>query len=376
VERENLLAGAGPAAARLPADPEAAAALDAAGGDDARLKDVAARFPASSAAWAALAERAYGQGDPVTAYAFARTGYHRGLDQLRRAGWRGNGPVPWEHEPNRGFLRSLHMLGEAARAIGELDEAARCAQFLYDSSPTATAELSTGKLGPVMEYLLTMTTQVPPGTPEAEVDDVRAREAANTSRLIGEGHVRRLWRPPLRSGEWRTFGLFAAAGDAELERVLASMPLRIWRSDDVTPLSHHPNDPDPPALAIPNAPEYFTRFTLTIPDGTPDEAVDARTAAEAIRAHELADEGHLIRLWTLPPGPGRPNALGLWRARDPVEMQRILDSLPLGDWLGTEVTPLSPHPSDPGPGGTYPPKRLPAGPPGRLTAQEPLPRLR
>jgi len=88
-----------------------------------------------------LAQRALAGGDPVAAYAYARTGYHRGLDQLRRAGWKGYGPIPWEHEPNRGFLRALHMLGSAAAAIGEDDEAARCRDFLQQSSPAAAAEL-------------------------------------------------------------------------------------------------------------------------------------------------------------------------------------------------------------------------------------------
>jgi hypothetical protein len=73
----------------------------------------------------------------VTAYAFARTGYHRGLDQLRQNGWHGAGPVPWSHRPNQGFLRSLHQLAVAATAIGETDEAARCAQFLRDCDPAA-----------------------------------------------------------------------------------------------------------------------------------------------------------------------------------------------------------------------------------------------
>jgi Protein of unknown function (DUF3151) len=135
MERESLLAG--PPATHLPDEPEAAAALRA-GRPPA---EVAARFPAYSAAWAALAERALAGGDAVAAYAYARTGYHRGLDQLRRAGWRGNGPIPWEHEPNRGFLRSLYLLGRAAGAIDERDEARRCEQFLRDSSATAAAEL-------------------------------------------------------------------------------------------------------------------------------------------------------------------------------------------------------------------------------------------
>ncbi|AYY11400.1 DUF3151 domain-containing protein [Actinobacteria bacterium YIM 96077] len=133
---DNLFAG--PSETLLPDDPAPREAL--AGGVDPAT--VAASHPASSLAWAALADRAFEAGDAVTSYAYARTGYHRGLDQLRGAGWKGHGPVPWEHEPNRGFLRSLHALGRAAEAIGETDEAERCAQFLHDSSPTAVTALS------------------------------------------------------------------------------------------------------------------------------------------------------------------------------------------------------------------------------------------
>ena len=132
---ENLL-GAPPPTYLLD-DPEASAALRA-GADPA---SVAARHPACCAAWATLAERAIEAGDPVAGYAYARTGYHRGLDQLRRSGWKGYGPIPWEHEPNRGFLRSLHMLGVAAAAIGEDDEAQRCRAFLRDSSADAAEAL-------------------------------------------------------------------------------------------------------------------------------------------------------------------------------------------------------------------------------------------
>ena len=135
MEYENLMAG--PAATYLPENAEADAML--ANGTDPT--EVAARFPAYPAAWAALAQRAFENGETVQAYAYARTGYHRGLDQLRRAGWRGQGPIPWEHEPNRGFLRSLHLLGRAAAAIGENDEAGRCREFLRDSSAEAAAQL-------------------------------------------------------------------------------------------------------------------------------------------------------------------------------------------------------------------------------------------
>ncbi|HYN96644.1 MAG TPA: DUF3151 domain-containing protein [Pilimelia sp.] len=128
-----------PPATMLPVDEPAAAALAQAttSDSDEAYAGVAARFPAYSAAWAALGARALAAGQPVPAYAYARTGYHRGLDQLRRSGWKGHGPVPWRHEPNRGFLRSLHVLSRAADQIGEADEAARCAQFLRDCDPEA-----------------------------------------------------------------------------------------------------------------------------------------------------------------------------------------------------------------------------------------------
>ncbi|MCE0767277.1 MULTISPECIES: DUF3151 domain-containing protein [Pseudonocardia] len=129
----NLL---GPEPTRLPVDP-AAAAL-AAGEDPA---DVAAANPASSIAWAVLAENALAEKHTVAAYAYARTGYHRGLDQLRRNGWKGFGPIPWSHEPNQGFLRALGALMRSAEAIGETDEVERIRGFLADSDPAAAAAL-------------------------------------------------------------------------------------------------------------------------------------------------------------------------------------------------------------------------------------------
>ena len=99
--------------------------------------EVAAKFPLCLAAWAELGDRAMQSGDPVQAYAFYRVGYHRGLDRIRQSGWRGAGRVPWEHVPNRGFLRSLRGLGAAAGAIGETDEATRCNEFLQQLAPDA-----------------------------------------------------------------------------------------------------------------------------------------------------------------------------------------------------------------------------------------------
>ncbi len=129
---------AGPPPTLLPAEPGAEALRD----DFADPIEVAASHPASSAAWAELADRAWEGGRVIESYAYARTGYHRGLDALRRAGWKGHGPVPWSHEPNRGWLRALNALGRAADAIGETDEADRCSSFLRESSPEAASALT------------------------------------------------------------------------------------------------------------------------------------------------------------------------------------------------------------------------------------------
>ncbi len=135
MSHENLLDG--PAPTRLPADgPDADARAALSAGRSPR--EAAPVAPASSLVWALLAERALADdGDPVAAYAYARTGYHRGLDALRRAGWRGRGPIPADHTPNEGFLRALLALAEAADAIGETEEAQRCEQFLADSGTSA-----------------------------------------------------------------------------------------------------------------------------------------------------------------------------------------------------------------------------------------------
>ncbi|MBO3744775.1 muconolactone Delta-isomerase family protein [Streptosporangiaceae bacterium NEAU-GS5] len=195
-----------------------------------------------------------------------------------------------------------------------------------------------------MEYLVTMTTHVPEGTSQEAVDDVRAREAAHSRELAAEGVLRRLWRPPLAPGEWRTLGLFAAGDPGELEKVLASMPLRVWRTDEVTPLSPHPNDPPAVGVAAAGDPEFFTTFTLVVPDGTPADDVERGRRGEQVRTRELGEQGRLRRLWRL---PGQGRALGLWRARDTAEMGEMLASLPLSPWLEVEVTPLTEHPSDP-----------------------------
>ena len=127
---QNLLAssGAGPAPTELPNDP-AAAELAAEGGSE-RFIEIVSKHPESSLCWALLAEGSLSIGTPegdVAAYAYARTGYHRGL--------------PWEHQPNRGFLRALAALTQAAERIGDTVEFERCAQFLRDSSESGYREL-------------------------------------------------------------------------------------------------------------------------------------------------------------------------------------------------------------------------------------------
>lgn len=128
----------GPPETVLPPEPDdVRAALDGAlAREPAHRRDaiaaVVARHPTFLDGWARLGEHAR---DDVEAYACFRVGYHRGLDRLRQAGWRGNGYVRWVHETNRGFLRALDGLRRAAAVIGEHEEERRCAQFLRQLDP-------------------------------------------------------------------------------------------------------------------------------------------------------------------------------------------------------------------------------------------------
>lgn len=128
--RKNLL---GPEPTYLPEESDVVERLEA--GDEAL--DLAAKHPTSSQVWAILADEAFDEGRTIESYAYARVGYHRGLDALRRSGWRGAGPIPWEHVPNQGFLRALYALGRAAAAIGESEEVDRITKFLNESDPQA-----------------------------------------------------------------------------------------------------------------------------------------------------------------------------------------------------------------------------------------------
>lgn len=126
---ENLFGG--PPPTLLPQD-AAFDALEAGADADAVVR----QHPTSSLAWAVLSDQAWVDGRVVESYAFARVGYHRALDALRRNGWKGHGPVPWSHVPNQGFLRCLRSLGRAAAAIGENDEVDRISVFIDDCDPS------------------------------------------------------------------------------------------------------------------------------------------------------------------------------------------------------------------------------------------------
>lgn len=196
-----------------------------------------------------------------------------------------------------------------------------------------------------MEYLVTMTTRVPGGTPADEVDHVRGREAARTRQLAARGRVLRLWRPPPEPGEWRSIGLFAADDSDGLERTLASMPLRVWRTDEVTTLGPHPDDPRRGRIPLSqNTQEFLVTLVVEVPYGASGETLEEMTTRDDDRACDPAAEGHLIRLWRLP-GEGRN--LGLWHAAGAGQMRDVLRSLPLADWLTVETVPLTRHPGDP-----------------------------
>ena len=109
-------------------------------------REVVASDPLCLEAWADLADGSYADGDDVASYAFARVGYHRGLDLLRASGWRPDLEVHFADESNRGYLRSLYALMRAAAAIGEGVEARRCREFLLQLDPADA--LNVGAIAP------------------------------------------------------------------------------------------------------------------------------------------------------------------------------------------------------------------------------------
>ena len=93
--------------------------------------------------------------------------------------------------------------------------------------------------------------------------------------------------------------------------------------------------------------EFLVEFEFEVPAGTPDADVERRQRAESAAAAELAEDGHLVRLWRRPLGGNGTTAIGLYRARDAAELNDLLGALPLADWLRVSITPLAAHPNDP-----------------------------
>jgi muconolactone D-isomerase len=93
--------------------------------------------------------------------------------------------------------------------------------------------------------------------------------------------------------------------------------------------------------------EFLVRFEINAPEGTSESEVESRQRAEAIAVAELADQGHVIRIWNLSGMDGGGSVLGLYRADTEAELDTLLNALPLSDWMDVTVTPLETHPNDP-----------------------------
>jgi muconolactone D-isomerase len=92
--------------------------------------------------------------------------------------------------------------------------------------------------------------------------------------------------------------------------------------------------------------EWLTQVQITPPSSATKEEIAAMAAAENARATELAEAGHVLRVWRV---PGRWANFGLWSAVDATELHELLSSLPLFPWMTITVHPLARHPIDPGP---------------------------
>lgn len=190
---------------------------------------------------------------------------------------------------------------------------------------------------------MTMTTEVPAGTTEQDLEGILRHEAAHSRELAASGNLRRLWRLPLNPAN--RLDLFAAEDADRLEMVLRSIPLRQWRTDKVESLSPSPNDPELVGLGA--GQEFMITMSIVIPGDTPHRVVDKTLAREAQHVRDLAKRGHLKRLWALQTETNERRRLGLWNANHATEMNSIVESLPLNPWMTHTISPLTRHPSDP-----------------------------
>jgi muconolactone D-isomerase len=193
-----------------------------------------------------------------------------------------------------------------------------------------------------MEFLVTMTTNLPEGTSEEAVEEVRTRETARSRELAAQGHLLRLWRPPLRPGEWRTFGLFAADDPNQLEEVLASMPLRVWRTDEVMP-----SDKKVVVSTTLTDPEW--QNTTVISDDVPGQITNLKAETDGVilvagsgtlvgtlLEHDLVDELRLMVFPTIRAGQAplsrwdRPAEAAPGRGQDGRARRRAGPHLPAG----------------------------------------------
>jgi len=204
-----------------------------------------------------------------------------------------------------------------------------------------------------MEFFVEFEVTVPAGTAASEVDSREEDEATAAAQLARQGNLLRIWKLPARSGDAPTLGLYRADSRSELDALLRALPLYEWMRVVVTPLDRHPNDPAsaPHVSARPasrtSAAEYLVSMSTHPPEGTSEQDVEEMRRREAARSHELASQGHLLRLWRPPLKPGEWRTIGLFAAENPCELEDVLLSMPLRAWRTDEVTPLSPHPNDP-----------------------------
>jgi muconolactone D-isomerase len=94
-----------------------------------------------------------------------------------------------------------------------------------------------------MEFLVEFEVEVPAGTPHEEVGRRQRAESDAAAKLAEDGHLVRLWRRPLVGDGSTAVGLYRADSKAELDGLLAALPLADWLHIAVTPLEAHPNDP-------------------------------------------------------------------------------------------------------------------------------------
>ena len=89
-----------------------------------------------------------------------------------------------------------------------------------------------------MLFLVRMDVNIPRDLPEAQANEIKAREKAYSQDLQRDGRWKSIWRVV---GEYANYSIFDVKDNAELHELLTGLPLYPYMNISVSALCRHPS---------------------------------------------------------------------------------------------------------------------------------------